>query len=96
MKKEKNNESSFFVKLSTVIVDKRNIIFVLYIAAFIFSMISQNWVKVCNDITAYLPSHTETRRGLTIMDDEFITYATSKVMVINTTYDEAKNIETKL
>lgn len=96
MKKEKNSENSFFVKLSTVIVDKRNIILVLYVAAFIFSMISKNWVAVCDDITSYLPKNTETRQGLTIMEDEFTTYATSKVMIINTTYDEAKDIETKL
>lgn len=96
MKKEKNRENSFFVKLSTVIVDKRNIILVLYVAAFILSMISKNWVAVCDDITSYLPKNTETCQGLTIMEDEFTTYSTSKVMVINTTYDEAKDIETKL
>ena len=93
---EKNGNDTFFVKLSTVIVDKRNIVFVIYIAAIIFSLFSQNWVQVCNDITAYLPQNTETRQGLTIMDDEFITYSTSKVMVINITYNEAENINTKL
>ena len=53
-------------------------------------------MQVCNDITAYLPQNTETRQGLTIMNDEFITYSTSKVMVINITYNEAENINTKL
>ena len=84
------------LKLSAVIVDKRNIIFLIYIAAFIFSLISQNWVKVCNDITAYLPQNTETRQGLDIMEKEFVTFATSKVMVINVTYDEAEKINDKL
>ena len=68
------------LKLSAVIVDKRNIIFLIYIAAFIFSLISQNWVKVCNDITAYLPQNTETRQGLDIMEKEFVTFATSIII----------------
>ena len=35
-------------------------------------------VQVNNDISSYLPEETETRRGLTLMDDEFITYDTEK------------------
>lgn len=46
-------------------------------AALIFSLFSQGWVKVCNDLTQYLPENTETRQGLTIMEDEFITYGTA-------------------
>ncbi|MDD6735332.1 MAG: MMPL family transporter, partial [Clostridiales bacterium] len=93
---KQNNDDNFFVKLSTVIVDKKGIILLLYIAAFAFSMVSQGWVNVCNDITEYLPDSTETRRGLTIMNDEFITYAASKAMVINITYDEAENIADRI
>ncbi len=81
------------IKLSTVIADKRNILFVVYIALFIFSFIASGWVNVCNDITEYLPEHTETKKGLSIMEDEFITYATSKAMVTNITYEEAEKIE---
>ncbi len=83
-------------KVAAFIVDKRNIILLLYVAAFIFSMIAQNWVNVCNDLTAYLPADTETRQGLTIMEDEFVTYATSRVMVANVTYDEAKALSDKI
>ncbi len=73
--------SSFFDKLATQIVDKRNIIFLVYIAAFIFSLFSQGWVDVCNDLTAYLPEDTETRQGLDIMNGELITYGSARVMV---------------
>lgn len=90
MKKE--NDNSLMLKISTVIVDKRNIVFVVYAAFFIFSLIASGWVDVCNDITEYLPKHTETKQGLTLMEDEFITYATSKAMVTNISYDEAENI----
>ena len=44
-------KSSFFEKLATVIVDKRNLIFFLYACALIFCLFSRNWVSVCNDIT---------------------------------------------
>ena len=67
------NDKTIITKISEFIVDKRNIILILYVAAFIFSLIAQNWVNVCNDLTAYLLSNTETRKGLTIMDDEVIT-----------------------
>ena len=70
MSKNKSGESAMH-KVAAFIVDKRNIILLLYVAAFIFSLIAQNWVNVCNDLTAYLPADTETRQGLTIMEDEF-------------------------
>ncbi len=94
--KENNSGDSFLLKVSAGIVNKKNIVFIIYIAALIFSVIAQGWVKVCDDITAYLPDDTETRQGLTIMEDEFVTYATSKVMVINITYDEAEKINDKI
>ena len=42
-------------KLATLIVDKRNLIFLLYIFALIFCVIATGWVNVENDITTYLP-----------------------------------------
>ena len=61
-------KSNFFEKLATFIVDKRNLIFFLYAIAIIASLITQSWVKVCDDLTQYLPETTETRRGLTLME----------------------------
>ena len=80
------------IKFSTLLVEKRNIVLLLYAVALIFSMISQNWVKVCDDLTAYLPSDTETKQGLNIMENEFDTLATSRVMVENITYEKAEKI----
>ena len=64
---------SFFVRLATVIVDKRKLIFFLYACALLFCLFSRNWVSVCNDITEYLPDSTETRQGLTLMEEECTT-----------------------
>ena len=40
----------------------------------------------------YLPEDTETRQGLTVMNDNFVTYGTARVMVSNVTYETAENI----
>ena len=83
---------SFFEKLATVIVDKRNLIFFLYACALVFCLFSRNWVSVCNDITEYLPDTTETRQGLTLMEEEFTTFGTARVMVSHVTYDLAEEL----
>ncbi len=90
--KQENDKPSFFVRLATIIVDKRNLIFFLYACALIFCLFSRSWVGVCNDITQYLPETTETRRGLTLMEEEFTTLATARVMVSHVTYDAASNL----
>ena len=88
----KGTEKSFFEKLATVIVDKRNLIFFLYACALIFCLFSRNWVSVCNDITEYLPETTETRQGLTLMEEEFTTFGTARVMVSHVTYEIAEEL----
>ena len=84
--------TSFFEKLATFIVDKRNLIFFLYACALIFCLFSRNWVSVCNDITEYLPESTETRQGLTLMEEEFTTFATARVMVSHVTCEMAEDL----
>lgn len=87
--KPTKEKPGFFVQLATWIVDKRNLFFLIYVAAIIFSLFSQNWVKVNNDITDYLPDSTETRQGLSIMDDQFTTFGTARVMISNISYEQA-------
>lgn len=89
---EQKPKGSGMEKIATVIVDKRNLFFLLYAFALIFSIVATGWVKVENDITTYLPEDTETRQGLTVMNDNFVTYGTARVMVSNVTYETAENI----
>lgn len=89
---QKNSDNSFIKKVATLIVEKRNIVLLIYAGVLVFSLISQNWVTVCNDLTAYLPQDTETRQGLTIMEDEFTTFSTARVMVANITYEDADRL----
>lgn len=95
MNKEKK-ENGAMIKVATFIVDKRNLFFLLFVLAIIFSIIAMNWVKVENQLSAYLPETTETRQGLDLMDQEFVTYGSAKVMVSNITYDDAQVIADEL
>ena len=76
----KNNEEGFMYKLASFIVDKRNLIFLIVAIGLVFSAFSRNWVQVENQLSAYLPKDSETYKGLHLMEDEFITFGTAKVM----------------
>jgi predicted RND superfamily exporter protein len=91
-KENEKKDESFMIKLSTFIVDKRKGIYLIFIVLIIFSIISMNKVKVNNDLTTYLPDTTETRQGIDLMDEQFITYGTARVMVCNITYDDAQKL----
>ena len=92
---EKRTESPM-TKIARFIVDKRKAFYLIFIAAFLFCAASVNKVQINNDITSYLPAQTETRRGLTIMEEEFITLGSANVMVSNVTYQTALELSEKL
>lgn len=74
------------------IVDKRNLFFLIYAILMIFSFFSQKWVSVENDLAAYLSEDTETRRTMDMMEEEYTTFGSAKVMVSNITLREAFGI----
>ena len=90
---KENKRGSFMERVAELIVDKRNIIFLIFAAAAIFCAFSRNWVEICDDITKYLPEDTETRKGLDLMEQELTTFGTAKVMVANVTYETALELE---
>ncbi|MGN0596188.1 MAG: RND family transporter [Ruminiclostridium sp.] len=89
---DKKAKSNPMIKLATVIVDKRKAVFLFFIIAAVFCVCAMGWVSINNDITTYLPDTTETRQGLTIMDDQFTTYGTASVMIDNITYADAEKL----
>ena len=93
---EQKSTESAITKLARFIVDKRKAFYLVFIAAVLFSAASINKVQVNNDITSYLPPETETRRGLTIMEEEFITLGSANVMVSNVSYDTAQELADQL
>lgn len=88
-KKEKPDVMKLIAK---TIVKYRYVIFLLFTAAAVYCALSIGKVKVNSDLTSFLPTEAETRRGLTIMEDEFVTYASANVMVSNITYGMAEGI----
>ena len=83
-------------KLAEFIVDKRKFLLVIFIAAAIGSVIMSSHIHVIQELTDYLPDDTETSIGLDVMDKQFTTFGTAKVMVQNVTYDQAKAIADQL
>lgn len=91
---EKNG--NFMIKAATFIVDRRNLFFLIFGILILFSLVSMNWVKVENSMSAYLPDTTETSQGLALMEEQFITYGSAKIMVTNISYETAEKIANQL
>jgi len=83
-------------KVASVIVELRALFALLFIALIIFSCFSAGWVSVENDITEYLPESAEAKKGLTIMADEFVAYATADVMVSGVSEHKAEALYEEL
>lgn len=79
-------------RIAAFIVDKRKAFYLMYIGIAIFCVFSANWTAVNDDLTSYLPDTTETRQGLTIMEEEFVTFGTSRIMVDNVSYAQAERL----
>ena len=87
---QKEQTGNFMEKIATFIVDKRNLFFFIYIAAIIFSIFAMNWKQVETDVTVYLNEESETRQGLTTMNEYFAMFSSARVMISNVTYEEAE------
>ena len=90
MEHKQESSPNVMTRVATFIVDKRNLIFLLVGIAIAFSVFSRNWVTVENDLTAYLPAGSSTKEGLDVMEKQFITYGSAKIMVANVSYEEAE------
>ncbi|MCR4597001.1 MAG: MMPL family transporter [Lachnospiraceae bacterium] len=85
--------NSAMLKICAFIVDKRNLFFLIYAILAIFSVIAKGWVEVENDLAFYLPATSETRLGLDLMEEQFVTYGTADVMVANVSYEQSLDIQ---
>ena len=93
---ERKTSENFMMRLARFIVNKRKAFIVLFALACVYSVISIPKVGVVNDLTEYLPESTETRQGLDIMNEEFTTFGTAKILVSNITYDKALSLSKEL
>ena len=86
----RSEKPTYMERIVAFIVDKRKGFYLIYILSVIFCIFSSGWGSVNNNITDYLADETETRRGLTLMEEEFTTYATAEVMIDNIAYRDAQ------
>jgi len=88
----KKEQGNIMEKVAQFIVDKRNLFFFIYIVAIIFSLVAMSWKQVETDVTVYLNEESETRQGLTTMNEHFAMFSSARVMISNITYEEAKTL----
>ena len=94
--REGGEKQSPIQRAAAFIVDKRKAFYLLYIGLSIFCVFSSKWVSVNDDLTSYLPGETETRRGLTAMEAEFVTFGSNRVLVDNVSYAQAEGLASRL
>lgn len=93
---ERKKSGNFMLWLASFIVNKRKAFIALFALACIYSAVSISKVRIVNELTEYLPESTETRQGLDIMEEEFTTFGTAKVLVSNITYEKALALSKEL
>lgn len=86
------SNKNILYKFSECIVDKRKVIIMFFIIASVISCALMSQVQVNTDISSYLPQETETKRGVDLMDKEFVSYATTNIMVSNVSYKQAEEV----
>lgn len=84
-----NKKPSTLYRASEWIVDHYRLFFIVFAVLLVFSAVASGWVKVENDVAAYLPADSETRQGLDIMEQEFQTYGSAKILLRGTDADTA-------
>ena len=90
MAEEKKN--SIMQHIAAGIIRSRFLILLLFLAAGVYCALSVGRVKVSSDLTAFLPASTETRRGLSIMQEEFTSYASAEIMVSNIPFETGRRL----
>ncbi|MBO4794608.1 MAG: RND transporter, partial [Clostridia bacterium] len=71
------------------IVKYRYIILALFAVFAVYCALSLGKVKTNGELAAFLPPSSETRRGLSVMEEEFPPFESARVMVKGVTYEQA-------
>ncbi len=68
-------------RFAEFVVSKYKLFFIIFAALCVFSVFAMGWTEVENDVAAYLPDSYEAKQGLDIMDEEFKTYGSAKILL---------------
>ncbi len=78
--------------IAETIVSGRFVIFAFFLLAAVYCALSIGRVKVNPSLTAFLPKETETRRGIDVMENEFTTYGSARILVEDVPFAEAEEL----
>ena len=97
MRRERGeNRIPILYRVSSAIVAGRFVIFALFAAACVLCSMMLGKVKTNSDLSYFLPPEMETRRGMTIMSEEFATYATASVFFDGISEEDATSISEQI
>jgi predicted RND superfamily exporter protein len=82
----------FFLSISTRIVERRKLFYLIFAVLFIYCLFSITKVNINYEIASYLPDDAETKKSLSVMEEEFVTFGSAKIMVSNVTIEVAEDI----
>ncbi len=83
-------------RLAAFVVDRRRWFLALFGALIVFSAFSAGWISVEDDITYYLPDDAEAKQGLFLMEEEFTTYGSARIMVRDIGPEDAEELSAEL
>lgn len=83
-------------KIAQFIVEKRLLLFLLFIGLIVYCAFGVSKVSVEYSITEYLPDGTDTKKALKIMEEEFAEFGSATVMVRGIESDKAVELGEKL
>ena len=83
-------------RLANFIVKKRYIFFGLFFVMFILSFFGMKYTNINYDLSKYLSKDTETKQALEIMEEEFATTSSVRVMVQDETKETIITIVNQL
>lgn len=79
-------------QIANFIVKFRYLILLLFVGLCIYSVWGMTQVEIEYSIASYLPQDTDTKQALDIMDEEFTTYGTARLMIRNISFEDADAI----
>ncbi len=79
-------------KIARFIVEKRILFFILFAVLIVYCVFGMSKVGIEYSISSYLPKNTDTAKALDIMENEFVTFGTTKIMVKNVTFERADSL----
>ena len=89
-------KEKLLIWLGNTITKLRYVFLLLFIGLFVVGLINLNNVKVNESLTDYLPSKTETKEGLKLMEKEYGTLISIDVMLDDINESEAMSYYDKI